>query len=49
MAAGWRHIVRNPMGAAGLFLVAAVLFCALFGPWISPYDPFKIDVPNKFQ
>ena len=49
MAAGWRHIARNPMGAVGLFLVLTVLFCGLFGPWISPYDPFKIDVPNKFQ
>jgi peptide/nickel transport system permease protein len=37
------------MGAAGLALVILVVFCGLFAPWITPYDPFKITVPDKFQ
>lgn len=37
------------MGAAGLLIVLTILICALAGPWLAPYDPYKIDVPNKFQ
>jgi peptide/nickel transport system permease protein len=44
----WRRIRQDPMGATGLFLVLLVVFCGLFAPWITPYDPFKITVPEKF-
>jgi len=37
------------MGSIGLVLVVLVVFCGIFAPWITPFDPFKIDVPNKFQ
>lgn len=37
------------MGAMGLFLVLLVVFCGIFAPWITPYDPFKITVPEKFM
>ena len=37
------------MGAVGLILVLIVVFCGIFGPWITPFDPFKINVPDKFQ
>lgn len=43
------HLRGDPMGAAGLVLVLIVVFCGLFGPWITPFDPFKINVPDKFQ
>ena len=26
-----------------------VVFCGIFAPWIAPFDPFKINVPDKFQ
>ena len=37
------------MGAVGLILVLIVVFCGVFGPWITPFDPLKINVPDKFQ
>lgn len=36
------------MGAIGFVLVLIVVFCGLFGPWIAPFDPLKINVPDKF-
>jgi len=45
----WRRISDDPMGAVGLFLVLIVVFCGIFGPWITPFDPLKINVPDKFQ
>jgi peptide/nickel transport system permease protein len=45
----WRRLKSDPMGTAGLALVLLVVFCGLFAPWIVPFDPFKIDVPGKFQ
>lgn len=43
------HLRGDPMGALGLALVLLVVFCGLFAPWITPFDPFKINVPDKFQ
>ena len=37
------------MGLFGLILVLIVVFCGLFAPWIVPFDPFKITVPEKLQ
>lgn len=37
------------MGTVGLVLVLIVVFCGIFGPWITPYDPLKINVPDRFQ
>ncbi len=37
------------MGMLGLALVAAVVLCGLLAPWITPYDAFKIIVPDRFQ
>lgn len=44
-----RRLARDPMGTLGLILVLIVLFCGIFGPWITPFDPLKINVPDKFQ
>lgn len=45
----WRRIRRDPLGLAGLILVLIVVFCGIFAPWIVPFDPYKISVPDKFQ
>lgn len=37
------------MGLMGLILVLIVVFCGIFSQWITPYDPFKIVVPDRFQ
>jgi peptide/nickel transport system permease protein len=49
LALFWRRLKNDPMGLAGLILVMIVVFCGVFGPWITPFDPFKIVVPDKFQ
>jgi peptide/nickel transport system permease protein len=43
-----RRLRSDPLGLLGLLLVLLVLFCALFGPAIAPYDPFKIRVMDRF-
>jgi peptide/nickel transport system permease protein len=43
------RLSRDPLGLLGLILVLLVVFCAIFGPWIAPDDPFKIHVAERFQ
>lgn len=43
-----RALWRDPFGALGLVLVLIFVLMALFAPWLSPHDPLKIDVANKF-
>lgn len=38
---------RDPLGFIGLLLVALILFAGLFGGWIAPFSPSKIDVPSR--
>lgn len=45
----WRRIRTDPLGLLGLALVLLVVVCGLFAPWITPFDPFKINVPERFQ
>ena len=45
----FRRLRSDPLGLLGLVLVLLVLFCAVFGPWIAPYGPFKIKVPERFM
>mgnify|MGYP002085938984 CR=1 FL=1 len=44
-----RRMRHDPLGLLGLILVAAVVLCGIFGPWITPFDPYKITVPDRFQ
>ncbi len=42
-------LLRDPMGAMGLVLVASFIVMAISAPLLAPYDPIKIDVAHKFQ
>ena len=44
-----KSLTRDPMGLLGLTLVVIFLLMALLAPLISPYDPIKISVQNKFE
>jgi len=44
-----RRLRSDPLGLLGLCLVLLVVFCALTAPWIEPYNPFKIRVPERFH
>jgi peptide/nickel transport system permease protein len=43
-----RRLRSDPLGLLGLCLVLLVLFCGLTANWITPYDPFKINVAARF-
>ncbi len=43
-----RQIARDPMGLLGLTLALLLVITGLFADWLTPYDPLKIDVINRF-
>lgn len=43
-----RQIARDPMGLLGLTLALLLVVTGLFADWLTPYDPLKIDVINRF-
>ncbi|HZN24950.1 MAG TPA: ABC transporter permease [Burkholderiales bacterium] len=36
-------IVQQPLGAAGLAFIVLMAVCAIFAPWVAPYDPLAVD------
>lgn len=40
---------HNPLAAIGVVLVVVFIILAIFGPWISPYDPAHIDLPTRLS
>lgn len=52
MAELWRpirKILREPLGALGLFLVLFVIFGAVFADFLTSWDPTKINPRDRFQ
>jgi peptide/nickel transport system permease protein len=39
----------NLLATAGAVMVAIFVVCALFAPWIAPYDPAHIDLPQRLM
>ena len=39
----------NLLATSGVVLVAVFVACALFAPWIAPYDPAHIDLPMRLM
>jgi peptide/nickel transport system permease protein len=37
------------LAVIGLVIIVMIIFIAIFAPWISPYDPYKLDIANKLQ
>jgi peptide/nickel transport system permease protein len=45
-----RHVIgENPVTGLAFALFAVIALCAVFGPWITPYDPLASDVIAKLQ
>ena len=44
-----RMLMRTPQGAVGVVIVTLFFLSALFAPWIAPYDPFALNIPDRFQ
>ena|SRR5262245_1491195 len=49
MRAVWLRLVHEPLGLLGLALVALLLFTGIFADWIVPFDPNRINVPDRLQ
>lgn len=45
----WRRFLHEPLGLLGLALVATILFTGIFADWIVPFEPNKINVPDRLQ
>ncbi|MFP4126314.1 MAG: nickel transporter permease [Alphaproteobacteria bacterium] len=38
----WWQLLRSPVGVLGLVIVATLVLCAIFAPWIAPHDPLRM-------
>ena len=38
-----QFMVQQPLGAAGLAFIILLAICAVFAPWVAPYDPLTVD------
>ncbi len=36
-------ITQQPLGAGGLVFIFLMALCAVFAPWVAPYDPLTVD------
>lgn len=46
----WQRAARyNPLATAGVVLVFFLVVCALFAPWLAPYDPAQLDLTIRLQ
>lgn len=45
----WRHLCRNRLAMVGLVVLALFVLCAVFAPFLTPYDPIKPDFKNTLQ
>jgi peptide/nickel transport system permease protein len=43
------HLVRDPLGLLGLIIVSLIVLSAIFAPWIIPYDPIALNIPDRLQ
>ena len=38
-----QFVLQQPLGAAGLVFIVLMVLCAVFSPWVAPYDPLAVD------
>ena len=43
------HLTRDRLGLAGLIIVSIIVLSAIFAPWIVPYDPIALNIPDRLQ
>jgi peptide/nickel transport system permease protein len=39
-----RRLARQPLAVVGVLLLAGLVVCAVFAPWLSPQDPARLDL-----
>ncbi|HEU5341801.1 ABC transporter permease [Edaphobacter sp.] len=40
---------QQPLAALGLVLLAIFVVCAVFAPWLAPYDPARLDLAGRLM
>ena len=45
----WRSLVANRAALVSLILIGFLVFIAVFGPYLVPYNPVETDMPNALQ
>jgi peptide/nickel transport system permease protein len=46
----WRRAARyNLLATAGVVMVTLFVLCAIFAPWLAPYDPAQLDLTIRLQ
>lgn len=45
----WRHLRRNRMAMVGVAVMALFVLSAIFAPFLTPYDPIKVDFGSAFK
>jgi len=45
----FHRILKSPKAMTGLCLVGAMVFLAVFAPWVAPYDPLALDPVAIYQ
>lgn len=48
-SAAYRRFFREPLGVLGLFLVVILVLGAIFAPYITDYEPNKIDIKARLS
>ncbi|MEH0875631.1 ABC transporter permease [Pectobacterium cacticida] len=44
----WAKLVREPLGLVGFVILFILLICAIFAPWLAPYDPVTQNLKAAF-
>ena len=44
-----KRIGQDPLGVIGLAIVVIMILVGIFAPWITPFDPLKLNIPDKLQ
>lgn len=45
----WRILLQNRLAVFGLAVLALVVVAAVLGETVAPYDPIRVDVPERLQ
>jgi peptide/nickel transport system permease protein len=40
-------VTQQPLGAGGLVFIVLMALCAVFAPWVAPYDPLTVDYASQ--
>ncbi|MGH7769167.1 MAG: ABC transporter permease [Candidatus Binatia bacterium] len=49
LGGAFRVIAGNRLALFGLVIISLTAFAGIFAPFITTYDPFEIDIPNRLQ